>query len=123
MYICTLIIRQDVFIWTAKAGLKSENTGIKYSAMHNLIKYNEYLNISNRTSAIYVMREFMTNDSEPYRRLALIALYNMNNDWAMDSLKRQYKFEENPSPTTTRIIHHYSKYKTTQCASNQEKGR
>jgi len=80
-----------------KNGLKSENQGVKFSAMHNLIKYSEYLDVSNKSAAIEVMKEFKRNNNEPLRRLALIALYKMNNEWAMYSLKSQYKFEENAS--------------------------
>ncbi len=78
-----------------KVALQSENTGLKYSAMQHIIKYSDDLNVDNPSAVFEVMREFKNNEDQSIRRLSLITLYKMNNDWAMASLKRQYKFEEN----------------------------
>ncbi len=78
-----------------KVALQSENTGLKYSAMQHIIKYSDDLNVDNPNAVFEVMREFKNNEDQSIRRLSLITLYKMNNDWAMASLKRQYKFEEN----------------------------
>ena len=85
----------DLFSDNIKEALKSENTGLKISAMQHIIKYSDDLNVSNASAAFDVMREFKNNEDQSIRRLSLITLYRMNNDWAMESLKRQYKFEEN----------------------------
>jgi len=73
--------------------LKSENPGVKYSAMQLIIEYSEDVNVQD---GVYdVMREFRNNKDQKVRKLALITLYKMKNDWAIDFLKRQYKYEDN----------------------------
>ncbi len=73
--------------------LKSENPGVKYSAMQLIIEYSDDINVED---GVYdVMREFRNNEDQNVRKLALITLYKMKNDWAIDYLKMHHKFEEN----------------------------
>lgn len=79
--------------------LKSENPGVKYSAMQLIIEYSDNINVED---GVYdVMREFRNNDDPNVRKLALITLYKMKNDWAIDFLKRHEKFEDNKEIKTT----------------------
>ncbi|KAA3610317.1 MAG: hypothetical protein D8M58_06140 [Calditrichaeota bacterium] len=85
----------DLFSDNLKSSLKSENMGVKLSAMQLIIKHSENLSIDNRNAVYDVMREFRNNNNLNIRRLSLITLYKMKNDWAIDFLKRIYKFEKN----------------------------
>ena len=80
----------EKFSENVNTALKSDNTGLKFSAMLNVLKYSDQLSVDNRSAVISVMREFKNNESESLRRLSLITLHKMKNDWAMYSLKRQY---------------------------------
>ncbi len=72
--------------------LKSDNIGVKYSAMQLVIRHSDYVNVSD---AVYdVMREFRNNENRKVRMLSLITLYKMNNSWALDFLERTQKFEK-----------------------------
>ena len=85
----------EKFSENVTTALKSDNTGLKFSAMLNVIKYSDELSVDNRSAVINVMREFKNNESETLRRLSLITLYKMKNEWAIYSLKRQYKYADN----------------------------
>ncbi len=84
----------EKFSENVNTALKSDNTGLKFSAMLNLIKYSDQLSVDSRSAVISVMREFKHNESETLRRLSLITLYKMKNEWAIYSLKRQYKYAD-----------------------------
>ena len=79
--------------------LKSENPGVKYSTMQLIIEYSDNINVE---SGVYdVMREFRNNDDPNVRKLALITLYKMKSDWAIDFLKMHHEFEDNDEIKTT----------------------
>jgi len=77
-----------------ESNLYNDNPGVQQSAMHMIIRYNDLLSFSNK-AVFKVMREFRTNKDQNVRKLALIALSKMNNDWADYYLKLHYSFEEN----------------------------
>ncbi len=83
----------DAFSANLNRALKSENMGVKLSAMQLVIKYSDKIDVSN--SVFDVMREFRDNEELAIRQLSLVTLYKMNNEWAIDFLKRLHKFEEN----------------------------
>ena len=85
--------RWQTFSDNLTKSLKSENPGVKYSAMQLIIEYSDDINVED---GVYdVMREFRNNEDQNVRKLALITLYKMKNDWAIDFLKMHHKFEEN----------------------------
>jgi len=85
--------RWQTFSDNLTTSLKSENPGVKYSAMQLIIEYSNDINVED---GVYdVIREFRNNDNQNVRKLALITLYKMKSDWAIDFLKRHHKFEEN----------------------------
>ena len=47
------------------------------------------------------MSEFRNNDDQAIRKLSLITLYKMKNDWAIDFLRMHHKFEENKEIRST----------------------
>ena len=73
--------------------LKSENIGVRLSAMQLIIRYSDKIDV---TDGVFdVMREFRNNDDQNIRKLALITLYKMNDNWAIEFLKMQHQYEEN----------------------------
>lgn len=74
--------------------LKSDSPGLQKSAMQMVIKYGDKLDVGD--AVFDVMRVFRNEKDRGERRLALAALVNMNNEWAMDFLKRQGEFEKDP---------------------------
>jgi hypothetical protein len=74
--------------------LKSDSPGLQKSAMQMVIKYGDKLDVGD--AVFDVMRVFRNEKNRGERRLALAALVNMNNEWAMDFLKRQGEFEKDP---------------------------
>jgi len=86
-------VNWDKFSENLTTSLKSENKGVKLSAMQLIIQYSDDLDV---TDGVYdVMREFRNNEDQKIRKLALITLYKMHDDWAIDFLKMQHKFEDN----------------------------
>lgn len=73
--------------------LKSENPGLQQSAMQMVIRYEGRLDV--KEAVFDVMRVFRNQDETCVRRLALVALVNMNSDWALGFLERQPRFESN----------------------------
>jgi hypothetical protein len=84
-----------------QTSLKSGNIGVKLSAMQLIIEYSADLNVAGTEAVYEVMREFRNNADQSIRKLSLITLYKMNNDWAIDFLKRHHKFEENKEIKST----------------------
>jgi len=85
--------RWQTFSDNLTKSLKSENPGVKYSAMQLIIEYSDDINVED---GVYdVMREFRNSEDQNVRKLALITLYKMNDDWAIDFLKMHHKYEEN----------------------------
>jgi hypothetical protein len=78
-----------------ETSLKSENIGVKLSAMQLIIEYSADLDVAQAEAVYVVMHEFRNNTDQSIRKLSLITLYKMNNDWAIHFLKRHHKFEEN----------------------------
>jgi len=85
----------DNFSKNLVIALKSDNEGLRRSAMNLIVRYGESLNVD---EAVFdVVQIFRYSDNQKERRLALIALYKMQNDWSMYFLKRHMKFEDNPT--------------------------
>ena len=85
--------RWQTFSDNLTKSLKSENPGVKYSAMQLIIEYSDNINV---TDGVYdVMREFRNNPDQKVRQLALVTLYKMKSDWAIEFLKMHQKYEEN----------------------------
>jgi len=77
------------------AAIKSDNEGLRRSAMNMIIKHGTKLDVD---QAVFdVVRIFRNSDNQKERQLALITLYKMENNWSMGFLKRHLKFEENPA--------------------------
>jgi hypothetical protein len=85
--------RWQTFSDNLTKSLKSENPGVQYSAMQLIIEYSDNIDV---TDGVYdVMRVFRNNNDQKVRKLALVTLYKMNSDWAIEFLKMHQKYEEN----------------------------
>lgn len=78
-----------------EVALNSENTGLKQSAIHMLYKYTEYLNVKNAVNE--VMEEYVYSNDQQTRKLALVTLYKMQDEWALALLKSNNRFEKDES--------------------------
>ena len=73
--------------------LKSDNPGLQQSAMCMMVQYGNNLDIS-RDTVFDIVRIFRTDKDENVRLLAMMALYKIEDPWAMDYLKRHRRFEK-----------------------------
>ncbi len=84
----------DAFSKNLVVALKSENPGIQQSAMQLVIKYQGQLDV--KDALFDVMHMFRYHESTRVRQLALVTILSMNSRWAVDFLKRQRQFEDDP---------------------------
>lgn len=73
--------------------LASKNIGLKQSAMQMIVRYNNHLHLGK--AADEVAKEFKSNKNQEVRKLALITLYKIKNDRAVEILKKQSSVERN----------------------------
>ena len=74
---------------------KSDNEGLKQSAMMQIIVYSDSLDVQDAAYDIYNIYRWHKNDH--MRHLALVTLYHIKYDWTMHQLAKDIKFEESPS--------------------------
>ncbi|MFQ5752554.1 MAG: hypothetical protein ACE5HI_11205 [bacterium] len=91
---------ESTFEWTALSkklnkNLLSTNQAQKKIAVQLIAKYGDRLNLSAQ-SVFELVRIYRWEKDTQYRQMALVALHSIQNKWAMDFLKRSFKFEENP---------------------------
>lgn len=73
-------------------GLKSENIGVKRSAMQMVIRFKSYVKVDE--ARYEVMDVFKTSNDRQERQLALVTLHAIGHPLDMGRLERQLKFEE-----------------------------
>lgn len=83
----------EIFSQNLVTSLKSDNPGVRQSAMLLIIEYSDKINVQD--GVLDVMRTFRNSKDTNLRKLALITLYKMKSDWAIDFLKMHQKFEDN----------------------------
>jgi HEAT repeat protein len=74
--------------------LASPNEGLQLSAMQQIIRYSEHLNV--KAAVIDVMRIYRNHRDLQVRRLALTALAKTNSNLALGFLRRAIGFEKSP---------------------------
>ena len=74
--------------------LKHGPDGLKQSVLQNIIRYGENLQMDE--AVFEIMSIYRSHPDERVRQLALVALYKMNNSWALSFLERAVKFEKSP---------------------------
>ena len=73
---------------------KSDNEGLKQSAMLQIIIYADSLDVQDAAYDIYNIYKW--HKDEKMRQLALVTLYHIQYDWAMNQLVEDIKKEESP---------------------------
>jgi len=74
--------------------LKSDNDGLKQSAMVQIIRYKDKLNL---TRLIFPLADIYDKHSnEKIRELATATLHYTDNKWAEEYLRKNYEKEKNP---------------------------
>jgi hypothetical protein len=74
--------------------LKNGPDGLKQSVLQNIIRYSDHLQVDE--AVFEIMSIYRSHPDERVRQLALVALYKMNNNWALSFLERAIKFERSP---------------------------
>lgn len=85
----------DAFSKNLVMAIASGNDGLQQSAMQQIITYSDYLDVENARFDLVHLYRFHNN--ERVRQLAVVTLHKIGNKWAMDFLKRNLKFEDNPT--------------------------
>ncbi len=75
--------------------LRSDNDGLKASAMQMIIKHEGKVWVHEAAYDVYVI--FKEHENVKMRQLALVALYKMQNDWFLDSIKDDFNEESDPA--------------------------
>lgn len=87
-------VNWDQFSKGLTMALKSDNLGVKLSAMQLVIKYGNKVNVTN--ARYDVMDTFLDSKDRRVRQLALVTLSKINNTFDLGLLERQIKFEDDP---------------------------
>lgn len=75
--------------------LRSDNDGLKASAMQMIIKHEGKVWVHEAAYDVYVI--FKEHENAKMRQLALVALYKMQNDWFLDSIQNDFNEETDPA--------------------------
>ena len=95
----TLAAKVSKSIWfhcneRLKKALIAGNSGLQESALHRIIRYGAYLP-ADKATVFEVMKIYRNHDDDRMRRMAVIALGELEDAWAMGFLKQAVKFEQN----------------------------
>ncbi|NOX88196.1 MAG: hypothetical protein GXO77_04155 [Calditrichaeota bacterium] len=74
--------------------VKSENEGVRISAMQQIIRFSDSVKVTNARYA--VMKNFLSAKDHGVRQLALITLYKIGNWFDMGYLQLHYPYEKDP---------------------------
>lgn len=85
----------DVFSKNITAALGSDHEGIQTSALQMVIRYGE--NVSVREAVYDVMRIYRNHSDDNMRRMAVVALGEMDSKWAIGFLKMSVEHEKSPA--------------------------
>ncbi len=88
--------RWKAFTTQVRLALESDHHGLKQSALRYIIQYGDRLK-TNRSDVFEVVRIYRDHENDTMRRMAVVALGQMQDDWAIDFLTRSARFEKTPS--------------------------
>jgi hypothetical protein len=83
-----------------RTAIASDNEGAKVGALGQIIRYGQFLKFDELT-VFEVMRMYRDNEDQKIRRMAVVALGNMNNRWAIEFLDMLSRYEENETIKAT----------------------
>ena len=93
-------VEWDAYSDRLEAALEIEHTAINHSALRLIIAYGENLSLD-QEAVFDVMRIYRDGDSERARRMAVVALSEMESDWALSFLERSSRFEKSETVKQT----------------------
>ena len=76
--------------------LSSSNENLKESALRMIIQYGPDLSLG-RAATIDVVRIYHSHPNDNLRRMAVVALGRMDDDWGYDFLHRSVPYEKSPA--------------------------
>jgi hypothetical protein len=76
-----------------EAALATDHLALNHAALRLIIAYGDNFEL-NQDAVFNVMRIYRDDDSERARRMAVVALAEMNSDWAIKFLERSSRFEK-----------------------------
>lgn len=79
-----------------KQAIHSDNEGANTGALSQIIRYGQYLHFDELT-VFDVMRMYRDSSEPKVRRMAVVALGNMHNRWAIEFLDMLSKYEQDPT--------------------------
>ncbi len=88
-----------------REAIMSDNMGAKTGALGQIIRYGQYLQFQELT-VFEVMRLYRDSQDPKVRRMAVVALGNMNNRWAIEFLDMlsRYESDETIKRTMERVV-------------------
>ena len=72
--------------------LKSPNTGLQISAMQKVIQYADKVIVDD--AALDLVKLYRNNKDDRVRQLALVTIHAIDNDWALNVVKRDFAYEK-----------------------------
>jgi hypothetical protein len=105
-------VNWDVFSENLVNALQSDNPGLQQSAMRLIIQYAEHVEVDD--AVFSMMRLYRHSDNSKVRQLALVTLHKIGNQYAMDFVKRNLKFEtdEKIIKLSNAILSNYNEFAT-----------
>lgn len=85
----------DTYSDNLEHALASDHDGVRQGALRMIIFYGDNLSIS-RTGVYDVVRIYRNHADDRLRRMAVVALGQTGDAWALDFLKRSVRFEQSP---------------------------
>jgi len=82
------------------SGLLESNDGLQSSALQHIIAYGDRLQLGNST-VVEVMKLYRDAENDQIRRMAVVALGELDSELAVDYLERSWNFEKNDSVKRT----------------------
>ena len=79
--------------------LEMDNDGVKVAAMQYIIRYNTQLDVDE--AAIAVARLYRNHEDDNVRRMAVVALSQMQSDWAIGYLRLSVNYEKSETVRQT----------------------
>ncbi|HEX9658909.1 MAG TPA: hypothetical protein VGA18_01365 [Rhodothermales bacterium] len=88
-----------------KKAVASENLGVQTGALSQIIRYGHDLDFDDMT-VFNVMRMYRDNEDPKVRRMAVVALGNMDNAWSIEFLDMLSRYEADPTikKTMERVV-------------------
>jgi hypothetical protein len=92
------------------SALQSDNPGLQQSAMRLIIQHADKVNVDE--AVINMMGLYRYSDNTKVRQLALVTLHKIQNQYAMDFVKRNLKYEtdEKIIKLSNAMLNNYTEY-------------